>query len=76
MVDTPNNDPEGLSLPTEEITYAEVFVLQDYRTAAHRQMASGTYARKKFPNELKRFDYLLGHQRWLLLIITPISFHV
>ena len=61
-VDTPNNDPEGLSgMPTEQVTMAELFRPAGYRTAAIGKWHLG-HTPEKLPNG-QGFDYFFGHQR-------------
>lgn len=61
-VDTPNNDPEGLSgMPTEQVTMAEVFRPAGYRTALIGKWHLG-HTPEKLPNG-QGFDYFFGHQR-------------
>ncbi|EPR68190.1 Arylsulfatase [Cyclobacterium qasimii M12-11B] len=58
----PNSDPEGKSgLPTEEVTMAEMFKSNGYRTGLIGKWHLG-HTPEKLPNG-QGFDYFFGHQR-------------
>tara|TARA_R110000868_G_scaffold29844_1_gene110782 strand:+ start:20486 stop:21874 length:1389 start_codon:yes stop_codon:yes gene_type:complete len=61
-VSPPHSDPEGKSgLPTEEITMAEMFKSNGYRTGLIGKWHLG-HTPEKLPNG-QGFDYFFGHQR-------------